>query len=93
MLLKAFAIYDMKSEMYSRPFFAINAGEATRIFGDAVNEAGSPYNKHPEDFTLYGVGSYDDLLGELDKATHENLGCALTYLNTGGPILKDVSDG
>ncbi len=83
MQLKAFTIYDSAVEAYLRPFFCLSDGEAVRTFSDAVNDANSPFHRHPGDFTLYGIGTFDDTLGVLDKAPPENLGCALIFIIEG----------
>lgn len=80
MKMLAFSIYDDKAQVYSRPFYAITIGEAIRTFTDAVNQKDSPYNRHPDDYTLYSVGSFDDALGELENTMNNNLGGADSYL-------------
>lgn len=63
--MKLFTIFDMKAEVYARPFYALTDGEAVRTFTDAVNTDESPYNRHPEDYTLFSVAEFDDRLGKL----------------------------
>lgn len=95
MILKAFTVYDMKTEAYLRPFFALTEGEAIRMFSDAVNTAGNQFNAHAEDFILYGIGKFDDSLGQLDKEPQENLGSALRYIKqvqNGPPEQPSISD-
>lgn len=74
-----FAIYDSKTEAYSKPFYSLTKGEAIRTFQDAVNSPDSMFYKHPGDFTLFNIGSYDDDKATLDNGNHENLGCAITF--------------
>lgn len=60
------AIYDAASQMFGRPFFVAATGHAVRSFRDEVARE-APDNdlyKHPEDFTLYHFGSFDDNDGE-----------------------------
>ena len=92
MLLKAYTVYDMKVEAYMRPWYCLTDGEAVRTFGDAVNDPESAFHKHPDDFTLYGIGTFDDLLGVLDSTTHVNLGCALQYIIKAQPHAKPIGD-
>lgn len=92
MQMLMFSIYDEKAEMYSRPFYAITVGEAIRTFTDAVNSENSPYNRHPEDYTLFSVGQFDDQLAELKDMTLNNLGNATSYLDKPyQPVLKEVN--
>lgn len=79
MQMLCFAIFDDKASIYSKPFYAITIGEAIRTFTDAVNTPDSPYNKHPEDYTLYSVGRYNDEIGELIATSPNNLGTAMSY--------------
>ncbi len=79
MRLLAFAVYDAKAGAYLRPFFANSAGEAIRSFGDAVN-SDTPFGKHPEDYTLFAVGSFDDS-DALLQGEHHALGNALEMVS------------
>lgn len=65
MITKAFAIYDGKGKMFGVPFFMPQPGLATRAFMDLVNDPQSTVNRHPADYTLYQIGSFDDNSGEL----------------------------
>lgn len=60
MILKVFACRDMKAQAFLQPFFSPTIGSAVRAFGDACGETGSPFNKHPGDYVLYEIGSFDD---------------------------------
>lgn len=60
MTLKVFAVRDVKSQAFLQPFYSPSVGSALRAFGDAVNDKSCPFNKHPEDYVLYEIGSYDD---------------------------------
>jgi hypothetical protein len=61
-----YSLYDSKSETWSASPFAHNArGDAIRAFADAVNtkDQKSVLSAHPEDFTLFYVGDYDEKTG------------------------------
>lgn len=62
-MLKMFTVYDSKAEAYLPPFYSKSKGEALRSFTDAVNDPQSQLNKHPEDYTLFEVGDFDENLG------------------------------
>jgi hypothetical protein len=61
------AIRDVKSELFGRPIFTQTTGVAIRQFTDEVNrkDPDNPLNRHPEDFSLYHIGSYDDNEGKM----------------------------
>lgn len=60
-----YAIRDSKSELFTRPYGFHNDGMAMRSFEAAVAGADDPMSAHPEDYTLYKVGEYDDSNGIL----------------------------
>lgn len=61
-----FSVRDSKSALFGQPFFSNSVGSAIRAFDDEVNRAhdGNTMFHHPEDFTLYELGVYDDHTGE-----------------------------
>lgn len=61
MQMTIYAIRDSKTEMYNRPFYAVAEGEAVRNFTDLVNDPTTTPGRHPADFALYRIGSYDDV--------------------------------
>jgi hypothetical protein len=60
MTLELFTIYDTKSETYFQPFYMLNTAMALRQFADMANDKESNISKHPEDYTLYHLGSWQD---------------------------------
>lgn len=68
MELKVYAIHDAKAKCFGQPFFMAQNGQAIRSFSDLVNDKQSMVSKHPGDFKLYCVGSYDDNSGEFVSA-------------------------
>lgn len=67
MKLKVFSIFDVKAKVYSNPFFMPQSGQAMRAFGDLVVDEKSEVCRHPEDYSLFQVGEYDDNSGIFDK--------------------------
>lgn len=65
MKYEAFAIYDVKCEVFQRPFFCVAEGEALRVFIDICGDAEHPLGKHPEDYSLFAIGQYSDASGEM----------------------------
>lgn len=77
---KVFTIYDSKMEAYMNPFLMATKGQALRAFTDNVNDPQSQLNRHPEDFTLFEIGEYDDHTGEYIMAKVKTaLGVALEF--------------
>lgn len=64
MLINIYAIYDQAAKAYMKPMFLQADGLAMRVFKDAVNSGTeSDISKHPEQFTLFKIGEYDDQKG------------------------------
>lgn len=63
--MKLFRIYDSKAELYARIFQEQTDATARRAFGAACKDPESPYHGHPEDYSLWRVGSEDDTLGTI----------------------------
>lgn len=65
MKIEIVAMYDSAAQMFGRPFFVQTVGIAIRSFSDEIQRQ-APDNdlfKHPDDFTLYHLGAFDDSLG------------------------------
>ena len=72
--LVAFSIFDSKAGVYGRPFFFQSAGVAMRVFGDMVNDANEPVARHPEDYTLFQLATWDEDSGKFtDDGHHKSL--------------------
>lgn len=56
-------VYDSAAKVYTTPFFVRTPMEAIRSFGDAVGDSKSPFCQHPEHYTLFAIGEYDDSTG------------------------------
>ena len=81
MLMKAFSVRDAKTEAFMQPFFCVTKGIALRSFGDEVQRSGSEFAKHPEDYSLFYVGDFDDALGAFIPAPQaEQISLALDHV-------------
>lgn len=60
-----FAVRDNKAGFFLPPFLLISEGEAIRAFEEATLNSQSPICQHPEDYTLYSLGSFDEISGEI----------------------------
>jgi hypothetical protein len=85
------AIHDSKSELFGRPLFVRAFGEAERSFADVVNDGKSDYAKYPADFTLFEIGSFDDVTGVLTAlAAPRSLGAAVTFVKNGSLLRSEA---
>ena len=76
MRLNIYSIYDTAAKAYQRPFFAGQDGEALRMFGDLANGDDTPVGQHPEHFSLYRIGTYDDQTATLAEEENDCLATA-----------------
>ncbi|AXH72217.1 MAG: nonstructural protein [Microviridae sp.] len=81
MILKIFSIYDIKSEAFSPPFFMSTAGEAVRAFKDLANDSNSMIGRHPSDFRLMCLGTFDNCAGTFAPNEQASLGFASDYVD------------
>lgn len=56
------SVKDRAADVFNRPFFVPHRNVAVRDFTDEVNrdDVQNPLNKHPDDFDLYLLGTWDD---------------------------------
>ena len=75
-----FTVYDAKAEIYLPPFFVPTVGIATRAFSDAINSDTHQFGKHPHDYTLFRLGSFDDHDASISDQTPKSLGNGVEFL-------------
>lgn len=63
MEMQVFAVFDKKSELYNLPFFMQTTGEALRAFMDLARDEKTVLYRHPEDFRLSRLGTFDNKAG------------------------------
>lgn len=54
------SVRDRAVNGFASPFFVPSEGVALRSFTDEVNRPDSALAKHPEDYDLYVLGTFDD---------------------------------
>ena len=97
MKLIIFSVYDQKAEAYLPPFFIPNAAMAQRTFSEAVNSPSHQFGKHPADYTLIELGTFDDGKAtihphEIAKTVCTGLECILTPAQKGDQHDLPLSD-
>jgi len=73
MKVQLYAIFDTATGVYEKPFFGQSDGEVKRSFMDIANDADHPIGKHPEDYSLYRLGNFDDNTGMVLNEENECL--------------------
>ena len=57
---KVFSVFDQAAFAYLPPFTLHSDAVAARVFGDCVNSQDHQFAKHPGDYALYRIGTFDD---------------------------------
>jgi hypothetical protein len=67
-IFKIYTIYDSKVSAYTiKPFCGQSKGSVVRELFDVVNgpDKSAPLAKHPHDYSLFEIGTFDDSTGVL----------------------------
>ena len=73
MKLFMYSIFDVAAGVYDRPVVGRSDLEAVRVFTDMCNTAEHPVGKHPDDYTLFRIGIWDDNSGEIKPCAPEKV--------------------
>ncbi len=65
MILEMFSMYDEKAMAFITPFFLQNENMARREINHVGGSEKHMFGRHPEDYCLYQVGTFDDTTCEV----------------------------
>lgn len=65
MIYQIVSIRDKALEAFMRPFFTPAVNAAVRDFQDSIKDTQIPMHKHPEHYSLWHLGEFDDSTGLL----------------------------
>ncbi len=63
--MKLYTVNDLASKTFTKPFVMLTDRDAIEGFRHVCNEPETPYAKHPQDYTLVNIGSFDERTGVL----------------------------
>lgn len=66
MITNIYSVYDKAVGAFLPTFVCRSTGEAIRSFMDACSDGKTSFCQHPDDFTLFHLGSFDDSNGVLE---------------------------
>lgn len=99
MLLNAYVIFDSKARIYNKPFYFVNDDVALRSAGQVMADPNSDIATHPEDFTMFKIGTYNDEHASFDLLEAHEVICrfnqvkpAVTPNNINQPIILEDQD-
>lgn len=85
MQTKIFSVFDSKAKAFMAPFTMGTVGMALRSFEEVANNRDHLIGKHPDDFSLYEIGTFDDEFAQITARTPLNLiGVASEYVKNQG---------
>lgn len=69
------SVRDRAADSFSQPMFVPAVGMGLRAFGDEINRVApdNQLNRHPEDYDLYRLGTFDDMTGVFECSTPQML--------------------
>lgn len=71
MITQCFSLLDSKTGIYGTPFFMPHVGAAVRACMDLGSDLNTTVGRHPADFYLVLLGSFDDQSGQFtNEQTH-----------------------
>lgn len=86
MIHHIFTIFDQKAEAFLPPFFLPKKAMATRVFANCINDETHQFNKHPDDYTLFCIGTFDDNEASISPTIPQSLGNGVIFIK---PDLAD----
>lgn len=73
MIQEIVSIFDNKALAFLKPVFVQSTGAAVRSFADAVNDNETDFAKHPADYAMWHIGSYDDSTAQFIPLANGNI--------------------
>lgn len=77
--MKMISVYDSQLGIWSNPQVTLNKGSGTRAWTEAVNDEQSPYSKHPQYFTAFLIGDWDEQTGQFTQHAPDSIGTAVEF--------------
>ncbi len=78
-----FTVLDQAAQMFLEPFFSPTVDAALRGFKEACTKEGHQFQKFPEDYALYHIGTYDAELGMITPIQPHKIGMATSFAHHG----------
>lgn len=94
MMLNAYSIFDNKALQYYPPYFASTDAAAARSFGDLANDVNTNVGRHPGDYSLFCVGTYNDNNAALSAQLplrHICDGVAMLTIHKDAPLFQEAA--
>lgn len=77
-----YSIFDAAAGVYNVPFFQNNDALALRAFSDLANDQDTTIGRHPNDYTLYRIGTFNIETGLVEAENPASLANAGGLVHT-----------
>lgn len=85
MILKVFSLLDIKAGMYTQPFMFPSTGQAVRAVQDLAADLNTTVGRHPGDFALYQIATWNDATGRYEDMPHAHI----AGVDTLAPVVRN----
>lgn len=89
MKVQCYAIFDMCSGIYEKPFFSTADAVVKREFQDIATSAEHPISRHPEHYSLWRLAIFDNNTGKMTDEKNECLWQAVEAIAQSEQIMTD----
>jgi len=90
MKINIFSIFDEKAQAFTSPFFQPAVGQALRAFSDLSADSKTTICAHPEDFSLYHIGVFDDFDAQVESFKQPRLLARASEFSKKPSLVTDV---
>lgn len=92
MKVQCYAIFDACSGIYEKPFFSTADDVVKREFQDIAVSADHPIGRHPEHYSLWRLGIFDNTTGKMTDEVNECLWTATEAVSQSQVVDKQKLD-
>ncbi len=75
-----FVIYDSKANAYMQPWFLTTKPMAIRAFTDCIADPKHNFGAHPEDYTLFDIGTFNSADAKIHWKTPVSIGNGIEFV-------------
>ncbi len=90
MKMNIYAIFDTASGTYWKPIYARSDEEIKRSFKGAADNAESDIGAHPEDYSIFRLGTFDDNTAKIQIEDRECIETALEAVARSRQVTKET---
>lgn len=77
MKFNIYSVYDVKACAYARPLYLRSKEELFAAIYETAKEKSTGFYKHPEDYTVYELGTFDELTAKIEYIGPQSVGTVL----------------